>query len=65
MLSLENRTNLIAVALGVVIAAAALYLLLTRRTWLAQHAPHPLHPSSPVPGTVPRMARGLRPPVRH
>jgi len=64
MRSMENQTNVIAVAIGAVLAAAALYLLMTRRTWFGQHLPLPLHPSSPRPGTIPRMARGLRPPMR-
>ncbi len=64
MISLENRTDLIAVAIGVVLAAVTLSMLLTRRTWFGQHLPLPLHPASPRPGTVPRMARGLRSPGR-
>jgi hypothetical protein len=48
------------VAIGVVLTAVALYLLLTHRTRFGQHLPLPLHPASPRPGTVPRMARGLR-----
>ena len=64
MTSLENQTGLVAPAVGAVIAAVALYLLLTRRTWFGQHLPLALHPSSPRPGTVPRMARGLRSHVR-
>ena len=59
-----NRTSLIAVAIGIVVAAVALYLLLTRRTWFGQHLPLPLHPASPRPGTVPRMTRGVRSIVR-
>jgi hypothetical protein len=62
MTSQDDRTNLVAAAIGVVLAAAALYLLVTRRTWFGQHLP--LHPASPRPGTVPRMARGMRSPVR-
>ncbi len=59
MISLEDdRTSLIAVAIGIVVAAVALYLLRTRKTRFGQHLP--LHPASPRPGTVPRMARGLR-----
>ena len=36
-------------AVGVVIAAVALYLFLTRRPWFGQHLPLALHPSSPRP----------------
>lgn len=64
MTSMESSTNIIAVLIGAVLAVVALYLILTRRTWLGQHLPLPLHPSSPRPGTVPRMARGLRSSVR-
>ncbi len=64
MVSLEKQTNPIAVAIGVVLAAIALYLVLTRRTWFGQHLPVLPHPSCPRPDTVPRMARGLRPSMR-
>jgi hypothetical protein len=60
MTHLEHRDDLVVVAVGVVLSAIALYLLLTRRTWFGQHLPLPLHPASPRPGTVPGMARGLR-----
>ena len=59
MVSLEDdRTSLIAVAIGIVAAAVALYLLRNRKTRFGLHLP--LHPSSPRPGTVPRRAHGLR-----
>jgi uncharacterized membrane protein YfcA len=57
---MENRTELLAAAIAVCLAAAAVYLFLNRRIWLGQHLPLPLHPSRPRPGTVPTMARGLR-----
>ena len=44
--------------IGIVAAAVALYLLRNRKTRFGLHLP--LHPSSPRPGTVPRMAHGLR-----
>ena len=52
MTSLENRTNLIVVAIGVVLVAVALYLLMTRRTWFGQHLPCPA-PRQPPPGDRP------------
>ncbi len=48
MISLDDdRTSLIAVAIGIVVATVTLYLLLTRRTWFGQHLPLPLHPVRP------------------
>ena len=60
MPSVEDRTDLLAVALAVCLAAVGICLLFTRRTWPGQHLPLPLHPSRPGPGAVPRMVRGMR-----
>lgn len=62
MTLLEDQSNLIAVIVGVVRVLAALSLLMARRTRLRQRLP--LHPPLPLPGTQPRMRRGLRTPVR-
>ncbi|MEN6517013.1 MAG: hypothetical protein ABFC38_02340 [Methanospirillum sp.] len=63
MLSLENCTYLVAVAIGLVLAAVALYPMPVRlRRFVGRHLP--LQPSSPRPGTVPRMTRGLRESLR-
>ncbi len=60
MPSMQTRTNYLATAGGLLIVAIALYMLMTRKTWFGQHLPLPLHPASPVPGTLPRMNRGIR-----
>ena len=60
MISSGNQSDPIAVAIGVVLTAVALYLLLTPRTRFGQHLPLPLHPASPRPGTVREWPEGLR-----
>ena len=61
MISLEeDRMNLVALAIDIVVAAVATYLLLTPRAWFCHHPPLPLHSASSRPGTVPRMAHGQR-----
>lgn len=50
MTSLENRSNLIAVVAGIVLALAVLYLLMAPRAWLRQCLP--LYPVRPPPGDL-------------
>ena len=59
---MEKQTNLIAVAIGVVLRGDR-YPPAPDAPNLVRAAPA-LHPSSPRPGTAPRMARGLRPSMR-
>lgn len=55
-----NRMRPALAAIGVLVAAATLYLVWVRRARIDRPLPVARHPSTPRPGTVPAMARGLR-----
>jgi hypothetical protein len=57
MISLDNRSDLIADVASIVLALTRLYLLMARLVWFRQRLL--LHPADSRPGTVPRMHRGL------
>jgi hypothetical protein len=55
---MKNRTSLIPVAIGIVLTADTLCLVLTCQTRFGRHLP--MYPASTLPGIFPRMARALR-----